>query len=167
VDPRIVDAGPEAGRPMATVAHVASAVDDGRDRAAAAAAAGVTLLVVTGPADPVATDRVLGWLGGERGTIRGPLGALWRLGDEALAVLCGVALGAGEQGLALLADGAAGTAATGLALAVQPGLRPRVRLAGPPSDAGRALDLPSVLAAGEGLGAEAAVAALRRACAGG
>ena len=59
--------------------------------------------------------------------IRGPLGALWRLGGDDLARLCGVALGAGEAGLALVCDGPAGIAAAGLAVAVQPALAPRVR----------------------------------------
>jgi hypothetical protein len=156
-----------AGRALPTVGHVARAVDEGRDRAAAAGAAGVTLLVVLGAGDPAVVGRVRAWLSGDavEPAVRGPLGALWRLGDEELAVLCGVALGAGEQGLALLCAGGAGMAAAGLGVAVQPMLRARVRLVGVPDASWAALELPAVLGAGEGDVAGDAVAVLRRACA--
>jgi NaMN:DMB phosphoribosyltransferase len=149
-----------AGVAMPTVGHVARAVDDGRDRAAAARAADDTVLVIAGAGDAAAVARVEGWLTGSTAlpAVRGPLGALYRLGDEALAVLCGVALGAGEHGLALVCDGAAGTAAAALALRVQPGLRPRVRAAG---EVDGHLDVPAVLHGG---GVRDALAALRRAC---
>jgi hypothetical protein len=150
-----------AGRALATVGHVARAVDAGREHAAAAAAAGATVVVAAGAGEPAILARVEAWLTGEAvdSAIRGPLGALWRLGDEQLAVLCGVALGAGEHGLAVLYAGSAGTAAAGLAVAVQPALRDRVRLA-----SGSAWSLPAVVRHGEGEGAEAAIAVLRRAC---
>ena len=160
-----------AGRALPTVGHVARAVDEGRDRAAAARAADVTLLVIAGTGDAAAVARLTGWLSGTTAEpeVRGPLGALYRLGDEALAVLCGVALGAGEHGLALLCDGPAGTTAAALALAVQPELRPRVRVAGERADTDTAalraqLGLPAVRGEDADGGYEAAVAALRRAC---
>ena len=94
-----------------------------------AAADGVTVLVAGGDGDGAAVRRVASWLEDPAAhpDIRGPLGALWRLGSEDLAFLCGVALGAGEAGLALVADGTAGLAAARVAVAVQPALAPRVR----------------------------------------
>jgi NaMN:DMB phosphoribosyltransferase len=175
---RVDDVG-GAGVPMPTVGHVARAVDEGRDRAGAARAAGETVLVIAGAGDAAVVARVVGWLTGStpEPAVRGPLGALYRLGDEALAVLCGVALGAGEHQLALVCDGPAGTAAAALALIVQPALRPRLRTAGEPAavddpsretspDVAAALHahlaLPAAAAAG---GVGEALAALRRACA--
>ena len=58
--------------------------------------------------------------------IRGPLGALRRLGGGEIAVLCGLALGAGEQGLAYVCDGLVATAAAAVAVGVEPALRPRL-----------------------------------------
>jgi NaMN:DMB phosphoribosyltransferase len=118
-----------AGGALPTVAHVAAAVDAGRALAAEAAGDGVTVLVIGGDGDGAAGGRVAAWLEDRAAfpDIRGPLGALWRLGSEDVARLCGVALGAGEAGLALVADGFAGVAAARLAVAVQPQLAPRVR----------------------------------------
>ena len=106
--------------------------------------------------------------------IRGPLGALRRLGGGEIAVLCGLALGAGEHGLAYVCDGVIATAAAAIAVAVEPGLRPRL-LAGhrSPEPAHTALlghlELEPVLdlgmRLGEGSGATAALAVLRLACA--
>jgi len=153
--------------PLPSVGHVARAVDEGRDRAAAARAEGATVLVLAGAGDVAVVTRVRAWLVGafDDAAVRGPLGALYRLGDEALALLCGVALGAGEHGLALLCDGAAGTAAGGLALAVQPDLRPRVRAVAAADDAeGAVLHARLGLRAVPGDGYAGAVSALRRAC---
>ncbi len=106
--------------------------------------------------------------------IRGPLGALQRLGGGELAVLCGLALGAGEQGLAYVCDGLIATAAAAIAAAHAPALRGRL-LAGhrSPEPAHGALlahlgldpvvDLGMRL--GEGSGAVVALAVLRLACA--
>jgi nicotinate-nucleotide--dimethylbenzimidazole phosphoribosyltransferase len=106
--------------------------------------------------------------------IRGPLGALRRLGGGDLAVLCGLALGAGEHGLAYVCDGLIATAAAAVAAAVEPGLRPRL-LAGhrspePAHDAllahlGLAPVLDLELRLGEASGAVCALAVLRLACA--
>ncbi len=106
--------------------------------------------------------------------IRGPLGALRRVGGGDLAVLCGLALGAGEHGLAYLCDGLIATAAAALAVAVEPGLGPRL-LAGhrspePAHDALLAhLGLDPVLdlgmRLGEASGAVCALALLSLACA--
>lgn len=112
-----------------SVEETARWVDAGREAAAHAKAAGVTVLVAAGaPSD--ATERLRAWLDGmpvpEHAEIRGPLGALRRLGDADAAVLVGVVLGAGEQGLAVLAEGPAAGAAADLAIALEPELRPRV-----------------------------------------
>jgi nicotinate-nucleotide--dimethylbenzimidazole phosphoribosyltransferase len=106
--------------------------------------------------------------------VRGPLGALRRLGGGELAVLCGLALGAGEQGLAFVCDGVIATAAAAVAAAHAPGLTDRM-LAGhrspePAHDALLAhLGLDPVLdlgmRLGEGSGATAALAVLSLACA--
>jgi nicotinate-nucleotide--dimethylbenzimidazole phosphoribosyltransferase len=106
--------------------------------------------------------------------VRGPLGALRRLGGGDLAVLCGLALGAGEYGLAYVCDGLIATAAAALAVAVEPDLRPRL-LAGhrspePAHDAllahlGLAPVLDLGMRLGEASGAVCALAVLRLACA--
>ena len=57
----------------------------------------------------------------------GPLGALRRHGDGAIAVLCGLALGAGEHGLGFVADDAAAAAGAAVAAGVEPDLLPRLR----------------------------------------
>jgi hypothetical protein len=112
-----------------SVEDTARWVDAGREAAGHAKAAGVTVLVAVG-APSEATTRLRGWLDGlpvpEHAEIRGPLGALRRLGDADAAVLVGIALGAGEQGLALVAEGPAADTAAELAVAVEPGLRPRL-----------------------------------------
>ncbi len=111
-----------------SVPHVAAAVDNGRELAARAARDGVTVLVGRGTGSPRA-QAVADWLAGrhEDPEIRGPLGALRRLGDGELCVLCGLALGAGEQGLGYVCDDLAARAAAGIAIAVEPSLAPRVR----------------------------------------
>lgn len=106
--------------------------------------------------------------------VRGPLGALRRLGGGDLAVLCGLALGAGEHGLAYVCDGSIATAAAALAVAVEPDLRPRL-LAGhrsPEPAHGALLEhlglLPVLdlgMRLGEASGAACALAVLRLACA--
>ena len=106
--------------------------------------------------------------------IRGPLGALRRLGGGEIAVLCGLALGAGEHGLGYLCDGLIATAAAAVAAGMEPGLRPRL-LAGhrSPEPAHAALlehlglepVLDLGLRLGEGSGATVALAVLRLAAA--
>jgi nicotinate-nucleotide--dimethylbenzimidazole phosphoribosyltransferase len=106
--------------------------------------------------------------------IRGPLGALRRLGGGEICVLVGVALGAGEQGLGFVCDGLIATAAATIAAGIEPDLRPRL-LAGhrSPEPAHGALlehlGLEPVLdlrmRLGEGSGATAALAVLRLAAA--
>jgi nicotinate-nucleotide--dimethylbenzimidazole phosphoribosyltransferase len=106
--------------------------------------------------------------------IRGPLGALRRLGGGEIAVLCGLALGAGEQGLAYVCDGLIATAAAAMAVAVEPGLAPRLLAGHRSPEPGHAallehLGLEPVLdlgmRLGEGSGAVTALAVLRLACA--
>ncbi|MCP9490747.1 MAG: nicotinate-nucleotide--dimethylbenzimidazole phosphoribosyltransferase [Solirubrobacteraceae bacterium MAG38_C4-C5] len=106
--------------------------------------------------------------------LRGPLGALRRVGGGELAVLCGLALGAGEHGLGFVCDGVIATAGAAVAAALEPALLPRL-LAGhrspePAHDAllghlglEPVLDLGMRL--GEGSGATAALAILRLAAA--
>jgi Phosphoribosyltransferase len=164
---------------------VAAAVDAGR---AFAAASGATVLAVeivgrhlTIPAsalaaalsgrppdvvarggDAAAVRELLERRGGD---VRGPLSALRRLGGEALARVCGMALGAGEHGLAFVADGLGAAVAAAAAVRIQPELAPRVRLAGAPATAAeRALELPALVE--DPAGAEHALAVLRRTSAG-
>jgi hypothetical protein len=116
------------GAPPLEVAEVAAAVDRGRELAASAAREGVTVLRATeGGADRAAVERIAAWAAGSDHAGLGPLPALRRLGDEALAVLCGAALGAGEHGLGYVHDGPAGAAAAAVAVGIEPGLAPRVR----------------------------------------
>lgn len=106
--------------------------------------------------------------------LRGPLGALRRVGGGELAVLCGLALGAGEHGLGYVCDGVIATAGAAVAAALEPELLPRL-LAGhrSPEPAHGALlehlGLEPVLdlgmRLGEGSGATAALAILRLAAA--
>lgn len=106
--------------------------------------------------------------------LRGPLGALRRVGGGELAVLCGLALGAGEHGLGFVCDGVIATAGAAVAAALEPALLPRL-LAGhrSPEPAHAALldhlGLEPVLdlgmRLGEGSGATAALAILRLAAA--
>jgi nicotinate-nucleotide--dimethylbenzimidazole phosphoribosyltransferase len=180
-----------------TTPEVAAAVDCGRELARAAAADGITLLAggaigigSTAPATALAC-----WLTGRppseltepdqaavveralalhRDDIRGPLGALRRLGGGEICVLAGLALGAGEQGLGFVCDGLTATAAAAVAAAIEPDLRPRL-LAGhrSPEPAHGALlehlGLEPVLdlrmRLGDGSGASAALAVLRLAAA--
>jgi nicotinate-nucleotide--dimethylbenzimidazole phosphoribosyltransferase len=109
-----------------------------------------------------------------RDDIRGPLGALRRLGGGEICVLVGVALGAGEHGLGFVCDGVIATSAAAIAAAVEPELLPRL-IAGhrSPEPAHSAmlahLGLEPVLdlrmRLGEGSGATAAFAVLRLAAA--
>jgi NaMN:DMB phosphoribosyltransferase len=64
----------------------------------------------------------------------GPLGALRRLGDAPIAVLCGVALGAGERGLGCVCHGPAALAGAAVAAGIEPDLRERLLAAGVPED---------------------------------
>jgi nicotinate-nucleotide--dimethylbenzimidazole phosphoribosyltransferase len=182
-----------AAEPALTVAEVAHAVDEGRERAAVAAREGATLLaaqahdaaplpalclttaltgrdpgsLVQDPSTRAACARAL-----ERhpDAARGPLHALRRLGSGDIAVLCGVALGAGEGGLAYLCAGLGAIVAAAVAAAIEPGLRPRVLAATSSADpAYRALlehlELVPVLdTAPEGDALSAALARLRLAC---
>jgi len=109
-----------------------------------------------------------------REDIRGPLGALRRLGGGEICVLTGVALGAGEHGLGYVCDGVIATAAAAIAAAIEPDLLPRL-LAGhrSPEPAHGALlehlGLEPVLdlgmRLGEGSGATSALAVLELAAA--
>jgi nicotinate-nucleotide--dimethylbenzimidazole phosphoribosyltransferase len=109
-----------------------------------------------------------------RDDIRGPLGALRRLGGGEICVLVGVALGAGEHGLGYVCDGVIATSAAAIAAAIEPDLLGRL-LAGhrSPEPAHSALlahlGLEPVLdlrmRLGEGSGATAAFAVLRLAAA--
>jgi nicotinate-nucleotide--dimethylbenzimidazole phosphoribosyltransferase len=173
---------------MMTVPEVAAAVDDGRALARRSAANGVTVLaaevighraqvpasalaaLLTGrPPSAVARGgqvrAVEDLLARHAGELTGPLSALRRVGGEALARACGVALGAGEQGLAFVAEGLGATAAAGIALRIEPALAARIRLAGiGPTDAEAALRDALALRAlvDEPAGTSAALAALRR-----
>jgi NaMN:DMB phosphoribosyltransferase len=136
-----------------SVPEVAAAVDAGRALAARSAANGVTVLgaEVIGHRAEVPACALAALLTGRPpsalargGQVRavedlldrhaelltGPLSALRRVGGQALARAAGIALGAGEQGLAFVVEGLGATAATGIALRIEPGLAPRVRLAG-------------------------------------
>jgi nicotinate-nucleotide--dimethylbenzimidazole phosphoribosyltransferase len=118
------------------VPQVALAVDTGRELAAAASRQGVTVLVGEAPGhggDVAALAVALG-AGGRSG--HGPLGALRRHGDGAIAVLCGLALGAGEHGLGFVADDAPAAAGAAVAAGVEPDLLPRLRAGREPRDAG-------------------------------
>jgi nicotinate-nucleotide--dimethylbenzimidazole phosphoribosyltransferase len=182
-----------ATEPALTVAEVAQAVDEGRERAAQAAADGATVLVgrardgvglpalclaaaLTGR-DPAALvqdaptrtacERALAR---HPDAGRGPLHALRRLGTGDIAMLCGVALGAGERGLAYLCADFAATVGAAVATAIEPDLRPRLLAPAPSADpAHRALLeslalIPVLEARPEGDAATAALARLRLAC---
>jgi len=117
-------AGPRAGATL-TTPEVAAGVDAGRELAAAAARDGIN--VIAGVSDAGA-GALAAWLTGDAPDpeIRGPLGALRRLGGGELTVLTGLALGAGERGLGYVCQGAAAAAAAAVALEVEPDLRARV-----------------------------------------
>jgi nicotinate-nucleotide--dimethylbenzimidazole phosphoribosyltransferase len=190
--------------PALSVGEVAAAVDAGRAQAASAATDGVTVLVggEMGIGNTTPATCLAAWLTGrllpgpgtgldaagvarkravvERALalhgpeIRGPLGALRRLGGGDVAVLCGLALGAGEHGLAYVCDGLIATAAAAIAVGIEPELAPRL-LAGhrsPEPAHGALLDhlglepvLDLGMRLGEGSGATAALAVLGLACA--
>jgi nicotinate-nucleotide--dimethylbenzimidazole phosphoribosyltransferase len=111
--------------PPLEVVDVAAAVDAGRTAAAMAADEGVTVLVGSG-GSPEHGKRLTEALAAAE---HGPLGTLRRHGDGEIAFLCGLALGAGEHGLAYVADGSAAWAGAAVAIALEPDLRPRVRVA--------------------------------------
>jgi nicotinate-nucleotide--dimethylbenzimidazole phosphoribosyltransferase len=158
------------GVSIMSVGEVALAVDTGRDVAARAASDGVHVLVAAEPDDAsdAAARALAAVLTGVADPVaHGPLGALRRLGDPTIAVLCGVALGAGERGLGCVCDGLAATAGAAVAAAIEPDLRPRLIGGARPRDPEHAalaahLDLAAVLDAGE-RGIDAVVAALRAA----
>ena len=136
---RIVAAGdmvPAAARGAGLgVGEVALAVDAGRQLAAAAARDGVTVLAGEGPGHHGDLPALAGALAAGGPSGHGPLGALRRHGDGAIAVLCGLALGAGEHGLGFVAGDAAAAAGAAVAVGVEPDLLPRVRVGGEPHDA--------------------------------
>jgi hypothetical protein len=117
-----------------SVGEVALAVDTGRQLAARAAADGVHVLVATVP--PPASDEAARALADGIAVPgdHGPLGALRRLGDAPIAVVCGVALGAGEHGLGCVAAGAAALAGAAVAAGIEPDLRPRLIAVDVPAD---------------------------------
>jgi len=117
-----------------TVGEVALAVDTGRELAARAAADGVHVLVATAPGGVSdAPARALAEGLATPGD-HGPLGALRRLGDAPIAVLCGIALGAGERGLGCVCHGPAALAGAAVAAGIEPDLRERLLAAGVPAD---------------------------------
>ena len=109
------------------VPQVALAVDAGRDLAAAAAREGIGVLIGEGPGHRGDVAGLAAALPAGVATGHGPLGALRRHGDGAIAVLCGLALGAGEHGLGFVADDAAAAAGAAVAAGVEPDLLPRLR----------------------------------------
>jgi len=119
------------------VAHVALAVDSGRAIGARAAADGVSVLVAGAPAgrDDTAARALAAVLSGADDPVpNGALGALRRLGDATIAVLCGVALGAGEHGLGFVFDGLAALAGAAVAAGIEADLRPRLAAGRPAAD---------------------------------
>jgi hypothetical protein len=158
------------GASIMSVGEVALAVDTGRELAARAASDGVSVLVAAQPDDAsdAAARALAAVLTGAREPVaHGPLGALRRLGDATIAVLCGVALGAGERGLGCVCDGLAATAGAAVAAGIEPDLRPRLIAGALPRDPQHAvlaahLGLATVLEDGDG-GIDAVVAALRAA----
>jgi nicotinate-nucleotide--dimethylbenzimidazole phosphoribosyltransferase len=113
---------PSGSEPVMSVFEVARAVDAGRELTARAAGDGITLVAgaATSPRAAALAAALANGLGG------GPLRALHHLGDPALALLCGVALGAGEHGLGYVCDGLAATTGAAVAAGIEPGLRPRL-----------------------------------------
>jgi hypothetical protein len=137
-DPGIVPAGP-----LMSVAEVAHAVDAGRDLAARASAAGITVLATAATDDEAAARLAEALTDGAMG----PLRALRREGTPEVAVLCGVALGAGEHGLGLVAAGPVALAGAAVAAGIEPDLRPRL-LAAAPDPLAERLGLAVALATG-------------------
>jgi nicotinate-nucleotide--dimethylbenzimidazole phosphoribosyltransferase len=190
--PGVVATGLPPGRdprhgPALTTEEVAAAVDAGRELAAAAARDGATVVAAgaIGTGTPVAATSLAALLTGleppggddvaealavHRPEEPGPLGALRRLGSGAIAVVCGVALGAGEHGLGVICDGLAATAGAAVAASVEPEVRPRLVAAEASPERTHAallahLGLEPVLAPGTGAsggGAAAATLALLR-----
>ena len=129
------DVVPAAARGAALgVPQVALAVDVGRDLAAAAARDGITVLIGEGRGHDGDLAGLAAALTAGVATGHGPLGALRRHGDGAVAVLCGLALGAGEHGLGFVADDAAAVAGAAVAAGVEPDLLPRLRAGREPAD---------------------------------
>jgi hypothetical protein len=127
---------PRGDGSILSVGEVALAVDTGRELAARAAADGVHVLVATatGDASDAAAHALAAGLAAPGD--HGPLGALRRLGDAPIAVLCGIALGAGEHELGCVAAGPAALAGAAVAAGIEPDLRARLLTAGvPPGDA--------------------------------
>jgi nicotinate-nucleotide--dimethylbenzimidazole phosphoribosyltransferase len=122
--------------PPLAVPQVARAVDAGRDLAARAAAEAIRLVTARSQdsADPPPAISVIAALADDPGH---PLRTLRHLGDEEIAVLCGVALGAGEHGLGCVCDGLAAIAGGAVAAAIEPALRPRLRTLGHHEQAAR------------------------------
>jgi len=112
--------------PPLAVPQVARAVDAGRDLAARAAAEAITMVIAGSQdsADPTPAVSVIAALADDPGHA---LRTLRHLGDEEIAVLCGIALGAGEHGLGCVCDGLAALAGAAVATATEPALRQRVR----------------------------------------
>ena len=132
-------APPPGGRAM-TVGEVALAVDTGREIAARAAADGIGVLVATASdagASDAAARALAAALTGTAPSDHGPLGALRRLGDAPIAVLCGVALGAGERGLGCVCHGPPAIAGAAVATGIEPDLRPRLLASGDDALGGR------------------------------
>lgn len=122
------DAVPAAARGAGlSVGQVALAVDAGREAAAAAAREGITVLIGEAPDHAGDLAALAGSLSARGAAGHGPLGALRRHGDGAIAVLCGLALGAGEHGLGFVADDAAAAAGAAVAAGIEPDLLPRLR----------------------------------------
>jgi len=121
-------APPRDGRAM-TVGEVALAVDTGRAIAARAGADGVHVLVAAA-SDAAASEEAAQALAAALTAVEpihhGPLGALRRLGDAPVAVLCGVALGAGVRGLGCMCHGSAAIVGAAVAAGIEPDLRPRL-----------------------------------------
>jgi nicotinate-nucleotide--dimethylbenzimidazole phosphoribosyltransferase len=115
--------------PALTVPQVARGVDAGRDLAARAAAEAIGLVIARSQdsPDPTPAVSVIAAVADDPGH---PLRTLRRLGDEEIAVLCGVALGAGEHGMGCVCDGLAALAGAAVAAGIEPALRPRLRALG-------------------------------------
>jgi len=143
---------PRGDGSILSVGEVALAVDTGRGLAARAAGEGVHVLVAAAAGDGSdAAARALADGLAAPGD-HGPLGALRRLGDAPIAVVCGVALGAGEHGLGCVAAGAAALAGAAVASGIEPDLRSRLIAVDVPADD------PLVRRLGIGVLPEAAVA---------
>ncbi len=115
-----------AAQPPLDIGLVAAAVDAGRAAARRERARGAAVLVPLESPDGAhaeAAARVRARLGAGDG----PLRTLRREGTAALAVACGLALGAGEHGVGCCTDGPEGAAGAAVAVALEPALAARVR----------------------------------------